>query len=74
MKLAMVFLISLYQKTISIAIRNILGTAFICRYSESCSEYAKKSVLKHGVFKGMYLSIVRVLNCNPFLYEPSVTL
>ena len=37
-----------------------------CRFQPTCSEYALQAVLKHGFFKGMALSIWRILRCNPF--------
>lgn len=44
-----------------------------CRHYPSCSVYAVEAFEKHGVFKGMYLSVKRVLKCNPFFhggYDP----
>jgi putative membrane protein insertion efficiency factor len=37
-----------------------------CRYVPSCSAYAYEAVRKHGAFRGMVLSIKRVLRCHPF--------
>ena len=37
-----------------------------CRFTPSCSEYAKTAILKHGPFKGLYLSVWRILRCNPW--------
>jgi len=37
-----------------------------CRFTPSCSQYARESIEKHGVFKGSYLSILRILKCNPW--------
>ena len=37
-----------------------------CRFSPSCSQYARLAVLKHGVAKGSALAAWRVLRCNPF--------
>lgn len=44
-----------------------------CRHEPSCSVYAMEAFEKHGVFKGMYFSVKRVLKCNPFFeggYDP----
>jgi len=44
-----------------------------CRFYPSCSLYAIESFEKHGLVKGFYLSIRRVLRCNPFSgggYDP----
>jgi len=37
-----------------------------CRFTPSCSEYARQAIIKHGPFKGLYLAIWRVLRCNPW--------
>ena len=44
-----------------------------CRYYPTCSNYAKQAIEIHGAFKGLYLSIKRVLKCNPLFkggYDP----
>ncbi len=37
-----------------------------CRCYPSCSEYAKLSILKYGVARGMVLGTARVIKCNPW--------
>ncbi len=37
-----------------------------CRYIPSCSNYMIESLEKHGLFKGLFLGIKRILRCNPF--------
>jgi Uncharacterized conserved protein len=58
-------LITVYQKTIAVALFN-LGLKGNCRFSPTCSEYAKLTISEKGFFKGSYLSIVRLLKCQPF--------
>ena len=44
-----------------------------CRHYPSCSQYAIEALEKYGIFKGSYLSAVRILKCNPFIkggYDP----
>ena len=44
-----------------------------CRYMPTCSEYAYEAIAVHGVIKGFFLSLYRVLRCNPFSkggYDP----
>lgn len=36
-----------------------------CRFYPVCSVYAIESIERFGVFKGLFLSILRVLRCNP---------
>ncbi|MBL4755661.1 MAG: membrane protein insertion efficiency factor YidD [Flavobacteriales bacterium] len=37
-----------------------------CRYSPTCSAYAQEALLKHGPFKGTYLTVRRILSCHPW--------
>jgi len=37
-----------------------------CRFQPTCSAYAAEAVSKHGVFKGSFQALWRVLRCNPF--------
>ena len=41
-------------------------TPATCRYSPTCSEYAKISLLKYGIIKGSIFSIKRIIKCNPW--------
>ncbi|MBS82671.1 MAG: membrane protein insertion efficiency factor YidD [Gammaproteobacteria bacterium] len=36
-----------------------------CRHMPTCSEYAKLSLKKYGPIKGLWLSICRLLRCQP---------
>ena len=37
-----------------------------CRFTPTCSEYALEAFTKYGFFKGFYLTVWRILRCNPF--------
>ena len=37
-----------------------------CRFTPTCSQYALEAFRKHGLFKGFYLSVRRILRCNPW--------
>ena len=52
--------IRFYQLCIS----PLLGPS--CRFTPTCSEYAKQAILKHGPIKGLGLAIWRILRCNPW--------
>ena len=54
--------IKIYQYLIS----PILG--YRCRYLPSCSEYYIESLKIHGLLKGSYLGIKRILSCHPFKF------
>ena len=36
-----------------------------CKFSPTCSEYAKLSLKKYGLFKGLKLSLKRIMKCHP---------
>ncbi|MDE6347019.1 MAG: membrane protein insertion efficiency factor YidD [Muribaculaceae bacterium] len=37
-----------------------------CRFTPTCSQYAIEALRKHGPVKGLWLSVRRVLRCNPW--------
>lgn len=37
-----------------------------CIYSPTCSQYAVEAISKHGIIKGCWLAIRRIVRCNPF--------
>lgn len=37
-----------------------------CRYYPTCSEYGAEAIRKYGPFKGGWLTIKRILRCNPW--------
>lgn len=37
-----------------------------CRFTPTCSNYSMEAIMKYGSIKGSYLSIKRILRCNPF--------
>ena len=37
-----------------------------CRFTPTCSAYAKQALKKHGPIKGLYLAVWRILRCNPW--------
>ena len=37
-----------------------------CRYFPTCSEYSIESLKTYGLFKGLFLSIKRILSCHPW--------
>lgn len=55
-----VILIKLYQKTISPL------TPPSCRFYPTCSNYGIEAIRTHGMIKGGFLTIKRILKCHPF--------
>ena len=37
-----------------------------CRFYPTCSEYARDAFAAHGFARGLSLSILRILRCNPW--------
>lgn len=37
-----------------------------CRYTPTCSQYALEAIRKHGPFKGLWLTVKRLLRCHPW--------
>lgn len=45
----------------------------VCRFHPTCSEYSRQALTKYGLGKGSFLSVKRILRCNPFFhggYDP----
>ncbi len=38
----------------------------VCRFYPSCSQFAAEALARHGVFRGGYLALKRILRCHPF--------
>ena len=68
MKRAALFLIKLYQKTLSLdtGILSIFYSERLCRFHPSCSQYTYEAINKYGVFKGSWLGLKRILRCHPW--------
>ena len=44
-----------------------------CNFEPSCSEYMLEAIKIHGILKGLFLGIKRILKCTPnrpFTYDP----
>ena len=37
-----------------------------CRFTPSCSHYGIEALQKHGLIRGSYLTINRILRCHPW--------
>ncbi|WP_205749469.1 membrane protein insertion efficiency factor YidD [Aquirufa rosea] len=56
----MLLLLRMYQGMISPFLPNA------CRYSPTCSEYAKQALIKYGIWKGTKLAAKRISRCHPW--------
>ncbi len=67
MKYVFIILIRFYRRFISPLFPPV------CRFTPTCSQYALEAFTKYGCFKGLYLTVRRVIRCNPFCnggYDP----
>jgi hypothetical protein len=60
----LVWLLVLPIRFYQIAISPLLGPS--CRYTPTCSEYARQALVKHGPVKGLWLAVKRILRCHPW--------
>lgn len=60
MKFIALFFLFIYKKFIS---PNLPQS---CRFYPSCSVYSKQAFSKYGVSAGLWLTVKRVLKCQPF--------
>jgi putative membrane protein insertion efficiency factor len=59
-KVVLIFFIRAYRLLIS----PLLPPS--CRFTPTCSEYAKQAIEKYGALRGVYLAARRLLRCHPF--------
>ena len=67
MKKILIFLSKFYQVSLSPLKKPC------CRFSPTCSSYALQAIERFGVIKGLYLTLKRLIRCNPFFkggYDP----
>ncbi len=60
MKYIFIGIIRLYQYIISPLLPNS------CRYYPTCSQYSIQALQKHGLMKGLWLSVKRISRCHPW--------
>ena len=60
MRILLIALIRGYQLGVS----PLLGPH--CRFYPSCSQYAREAIERHGVLRGGWLAIRRILRCHPW--------
>ncbi len=53
-------LIHIYQRHIS------PSRPSACRFQPSCSHYGYEAIERHGLLKGSWLTLWRLIRCNPF--------
>lgn len=66
MKQIVLLFLTFYKKIISPLLHQALGTTHACRYSPTCSEYAKIHITQEGIVIGGIKSLARLMYCQPF--------
>lgn len=66
-KMIALLAIRFYQKTLSFDHGPLARVFpfFGCRFYPSCSQYTYEAVDKHGIIKGCWLGLKRILRCHP---------
>jgi hypothetical protein len=59
-----VYLLIKLIKVYKFLISPLLGNS--CRYFPTCSDYSIDSLKTYGLFKGLFLSLKRILSCHPW--------
>lgn len=60
MKRLLIYLLGVYKRRLS----PLLPRS--CRFTPTCSEYARLAILKHGPWRGGFLTAGRLMRCQPF--------
>ena len=55
-----------FIKAYKYLISPLLGNS--CRYLPTCSEYSIDALKEYGFFKGLFISIKRILSCHPIKF------
>jgi len=53
-------------KVYKFLISPLLGSS--CRYLPTCSEYSIEALKNYGFFKGIFMSVKRILSCHPIKF------
>lgn len=61
MQRAAIYPLRIYQRYLS-----PLKGASSCRFHPTCSSYAIEAIEVHGVLRGSFMGLMRVLRCHPF--------
>lgn len=63
-----IFIIRVYQKTLSPdqGMFKVFFPQGLCRFYPHCSEYSRQAFVKKNIIVAIYLSVWRILRCNPW--------
>ncbi|HEV3217947.1 MAG TPA: membrane protein insertion efficiency factor YidD [Vicinamibacterales bacterium] len=52
-------------RTYQFLVRPMLAGSGTCRFVPSCSEYAVEAITVHGLFRGGWMALRRLMRCHP---------
>jgi putative membrane protein insertion efficiency factor len=55
--------LAVYRALVSPLLVATLGPA--CRFEPTCSQYAHQALAEHGLGRGLYLTVRRLMRCHP---------
>jgi len=64
MRKVLIKILTFYKKIITPIL--VINFGHACRFTPTCSEYAKEAIAHFGIVKGLILSLKRVSRCHPF--------
>lgn len=59
-RLLLILTVRFYQKFLSPLCPGV------CRYTPTCSQYMIEAIQTHGIAKGLWLGVKRILRCHPW--------
>ncbi|MEK7400481.1 MAG: membrane protein insertion efficiency factor YidD [Candidatus Poribacteria bacterium] len=59
----------IYSFFVSPVLHLFAGANSGCRFEPTCSAYVKRVFTTHNIIKGAWLSIYRLLRCQPFSFK-----
>jgi hypothetical protein len=62
----LIFILRVYQWTLSPLLAVALGASGRCRFTPSCSQYALQAIRLHGAMRGGWLAARRLCRCHPW--------
>ncbi len=60
MKYVLIYIIKVYQLSFGLFFRGA------CKFSPTCSEYMRQSILSFGVIRGVWKGVRRLSKCHPY--------
>jgi len=62
----LIFVMRVYQLTLSPMQAFLFGPTGGCRFTPTCSEYAMGAIHQHGAVAGAWLATKRICRCHPW--------